>query len=251
MKRQNVVAGNWKMNKTKAEVREFVESLRLDDLQHTESILSCAYPFLTQLSDDISRLDLPIMVSAQNCSEHDKGAFTGEVSAGMIRSTGATRVIIGHSERRQYYNETDEAINAKIKLCLEYDLVPILCVGETLQQRSEGEQDAVVIRQLSKAVEGLSNEDLSRLIIAYEPVWAIGTGETASADQAQQMHRVIRSNFPGSVKEEIQILYGGSVKPANFRELLAQPDIDGGLIGGASLNPDSFSELIDISEQLK
>jgi len=190
----------------------------------------------------------PVRLGAQNMSSHDKGAYTGEVSATMLRSVGCHYVILGHSERRQYYGETNEGVNKKTLQALGYKLVPIVCVGETLEQRDAGEEQKVVQAQVQKALEGVSVTNAAELVLAYEPVWAIGTGRTASAEQAQDMHAFIRTLLVGQYGAEIgrslHILYGGSMKPSNAAELLALPDVDGGLIGGASLKPDDFAAIV-------
>lgn len=194
-----------------------------------------------------------LLIAAQNCSQHDDGAFTGEVSASMLKSSEIGWVILGHSERRQYFSETDGMINAKVQKALEVGLKTILCVGEMLEDRQKGMQEEVVERQLKQGLQGLASEDLSNLVIAYEPVWAIGTGETASPEQAQQMHAFIRrfltEQFDEKTAQNMSILYGGSVKPANADEIFGQEDVDGGLVGGASLKEDSFKELVRIGKE--
>ena len=246
--RPQIVAGNWKMNNDLDEGRELAKSIK----EHQEDIPSdvtviLAPPFI-HLSD-ISReiMDSPLQLAAQNCATEEKGAFTGEVSASMIRSTGARYVIIGHSERRSYYNETDEIVHKKIQLALKHDLYPIVCVGESLTQRENDQYFSVVEAQLDNTVFKLSAEDFGRVVVAYEPVWAIGTGKTATPEQAQEMHAFIRKkiqeNFSSDAAENTAILYGGSCKPSNAAELFSQPDIDGGLIGGASLKPGDFVEI--------
>lgn len=189
-----------------------------------------------------------IGLGAENCSEHEKGAYTGEVSAPMVKSTGATHVILGHSERRQYFGENNEQLLAKTQKALENGLTPIFCVGEVLEQREDGTYNDVVASQV-EALFSLSSEDFSKIIIAYEPVWAIGTGKTATADQAQDMHAHIRKTvedkYGKEIAENLSILYGGSCKPSNAKEIFAKPDVDGGLIGGAALDADSFMGIIE------
>lgn len=189
-----------------------------------------------------------VRLGAQNMSDQDSGAFTGEVSAHMLKSAGCTYVILGHSERRLYFGETDQFVNRKVMKALSNQLVPIVCVGETIQERNAGDENAVVERQVRGALAEVSVAAGPELVIAYEPVWAIGTGLTATPEQAQRMHAFIRGllveTLGGEVAREVQILYGGSMNPKNADELLAQPDIDGGLIGGASLKPDQFLDLI-------
>jgi len=246
--RPQIVAGNWKMNNDLQKGRELTQAIK--ELQgeipgNVTVILAPPFIHLADTSREI--LDTPLKLSAQNCATEEKGAFTGEVSASMIRSTGAQYVIIGHSERRSYYNETDDVISKKIQLALKNDLFPIVCCGESLTQRENDQYFSVVEEQLEKTVFKLSAEDFSRVIIAYEPVWAIGTGKTATPEQAQQMHGFIRQkiqeNFSEDAGENTAILYGGSCKPGNAAELFAQKDIDGGLIGGASLKARDFIEI--------
>lgn len=190
-----------------------------------------------------------VSIGAQNCSDHESGAYTGEVSCEMIKATGAEVVIIGHSERRQLFNESDEMLNGKLKRAFATGLIPILCVGEVLEDRKANKQEEVVSKQLKGALEGFSVNDFENLVIAYEPVWAIGTGETASPGQAQDMHHFIRKflakQYNASIADEISILYGGSVKPSNAKDIFCEPDVDGGLIGGASLKFDDFVQLIE------
>ena len=192
-------------------------------------------------------IDAPIKLGAENCSEHEKGAYTGEVSAAMVKSTGASHVILGHSERRQYFGENNEQLLAKTKLALANNLTPIFCVGEVLEERENGSYNDVVKGQV-EALFSLSADDFSKIVIAYEPVWAIGTGKTATAEQAQDMHAHIRSviaeKYGKDLAENTSILYGGSCKPGNAKELFAKPDVDGGLIGGAALQADSFMGII-------
>lgn len=189
-----------------------------------------------------------VKLGAENCSEHEKGAYTGEVSAAMVKSTGATHVILGHSERRQYFGENNEQLLAKTKLALANGLTPIFCVGEVLEERENGTYNDVVKGQVEALFE-LSAEDFGKIIIAYEPVWAIGTGKTATAEQAQDMHahirKVVEDKYGKQVAEDTSILYGGSCKPTNAKELFAKPDVDGGLIGGAALQAESFLGIIE------
>lgn len=246
--RPKIVAGNWKMNTDLSEGRELAENIKLLQAELPEDVNVILIPPFTHLSD-ISReiLDTPLKLGAQNCASKEKGAYTGEISASMIRSTGALYVINGHSERRSYYHETDEIIHNKIQQALKNDLFPIVCCGESLEQRENDQYFSVVEAQLEKTVFNLTPEDFSRIIIAYEPVWAIGTGKTATPDQAQQMHQFIRNKISENFTEEgannTAILYGGSCKPSNAKDLFTQPDIDGGLIGGASLKARDFSEI--------
>lgn len=189
-----------------------------------------------------------VKLGAENCSEHDKGAYTGEVSAAMVKSTGATHVILGHSERRQYFGENNEQLLAKTKLALANGLTPIFCVGEVLEERENGSFNEVVAAQVEALFE-LSADDFGKIVVAYEPVWAIGTGKTATAEQAQDMHanirKVIENKYGKEVADNTSILYGGSCKPTNAKELFSKPDVDGGLIGGAALKADSFMGIIE------
>lgn len=247
--RKNIVAGNWKMNTTLEEGVELANSINscLKDKKANCEVIVCV-PF-THLTSVNAVLDESLVkLGAENCSEHDKGAYTGEVSAAMVKSTGASHVILGHSERRQYFGENNEQLLAKTKKALENGLTPIFCVGEVLEQRENGTYNNVVNGQV-EALFGLSADDFSKIVIAYEPVWAIGTGKTATADQAEDMHANIRNciaaKYGKEVAENTSILYGGSCKPSNAKELFSKPDVDGGLIGGAALKADSFMGIIE------
>lgn len=215
---------------------------------HCEIIIA---PVFVQLKAVADRVDYSnIKIAAQDCStETEFSAQTGEVSAEMLKNVGATHVIIGHSERRQFFGETDESVNKKIKACLKSDLIAIVCVGESLEERESNKAEAIVKKQLTGGLEGLTVSDMKRIIIAYEPVWAIGTGKTASPEQAQEMHEFIREVIADTHSREIadktRILYGGSVKPANIRELMNEKDIDGALVGGASLEAESFAQIVN------
>ncbi len=245
--RKKIVAGNWKMNKTLQEGVALAKDI--NDLV-TENgvtvILGTPFIHLTEVVNVVSNPQ--IFVSAQNCADQASGAYTGEVSAAMVKSTGAEYVILGHSERRSYYGETNEILNKKVKLALENDLIPIFCCGEVLEEREAGNHFDVVKTQLKEALFDLSVENFKKIVIAYEPVWAIGTGKTATSDQAQEMHKVIRDylaeKFGAEVVNDTSILYGGSCKPSNAGELFANPDVDGGLIGGASLKAEDFMGII-------
>lgn len=249
--RRKVVAGNWKMNMKHAEglsLAQAVDNFLLgNDLPGVDVILCPPYIHLAHIAGSLRAPN--ISTGAQNCSDHDAGAYTGEISAGMIKSTGAEYVIIGHSERRSYFNENDELLNTKIKIALKNELRVIFCCGEVLSEREKGKHFEIVKSQIEKALSGISREDLADIIIAYEPVWAIGTGVTASSGQAQEMHSYIRSIiyklFGKEEAEKALILYGGSCKPPNSAELFSMEDVDGGLIGGASLNEDDFCKIID------
>lgn len=246
--RKKIVAGNWKMNTTVPEgvalAKEINEAL-------TGRKVNCGVVICvpaTHLCPVAAVIDQNIVgLGAENCSEHDKGAYTGEISASMVASTGAGYVIIGHSERRQYFGENNEQLLAKVKMALANGLKPIFCVGEVLEQREDGSYNAVVRGQI-EALFSLPAEDFAKIVVAYEPVWAIGTGKTATADQAQDMHKNIReaiaAKYGEALADDTTILYGGSCKPANAPEIFAKPDVDGGLIGGAALKADPFMGII-------
>lgn len=247
--RKNVVAGNWKMNTTLEEGVELanqINSLLKGKTVNCDVVVCVPFTHLTSVNA-VLESEL-VKLGAENCSEHEKGAYTGEVSAAMVKSTGATHVILGHSERRQYFGENNEQLFAKTKLALANGLTPIFCVGEVLEERENGTYNDVVKCQV-EALFDLSAEDFGKIIIAYEPVWAIGTGKTATAEQAQDMHahirKVIEDKYGKEVAEDTSILYGGSCKPGNAPELFAKPDVDGGLIGGAALEAESFLGIIE------
>lgn len=231
-------------------VKGITQYLQAEKPTHIEAVVAPPAVHLAPIASQLKNSKLSL--AAQNVSEQEQGAFTGEVSVAMLKEVGCELVIIGHSERRQLYGETDQLINKKLQRVIAAGLIPILCVGETLEVRQEGRHIQLVKDQLHQALAGFSENQLSNLVIAYEPVWAIGTGETASPEQAQEMHAVLRKElanlFSASLAEEISLLYGGSVKPENARALFGQPDVDGGLIGGASLKLDSFLELLSIGE---
>ena len=242
--RKNIVAGNWKMNTTLQEgvqlAKEVNDALKAENVNC--DVVICV-PF-THLASINNVIDSKLGLGAENCADHAKGAYTGETSAAMVASTGAKYVILGHSERRQYYGETSETLREKVALALENGLTPIFCIGEVLEEREAGKQNEVVRAQVEEGLFNLSAEDFSKIILAYEPVWAIGTGKTATADQAEEIHAYIRSVIAGKYGQEVadntSILYGGSCKPSNAKELFAKPDVDGGLIGGASLKCADF-----------
>jgi triosephosphate isomerase len=250
-----LMAGNWKMTKTRTEAITFLEQLNTlmsEPQAHPKHLpLVLVAPSFTALDACQTWLNLqasPLMVAAQTMADHTDGAYTGEISPKMLTDCEVEWVIIGHSERRSYYNETDETVQAKTKLALANQLRPIVCVGETLQQREAGETDGLVKHQVGMALAGLSASDVAPMVIAYEPVWAIGTGKVCDAAEANRVCGVIRDQVASMVGHEaaqaMQILYGGSMKPDNAPELLAQSDIDGGLVGGASLEAASFYTLI-------
>ncbi len=247
--RKNIVAGNWKMNTSLDEGVELANELAtiLEKRPVNCEVVICV-PF-THLVSVRGVIDgSPIALGAENCSEHVKGAYTGEVSAAMVKSTGATHVILGHSERRQYFGENNEQLLAKTRLALANGLKPIFCVGEVLEERENGSYNDVVRSQVEALFE-LTPEEFSNIVIAYEPVWAIGTGKTATADQAEDMHahirKVIEEKYGKEIADNTSILYGGSCKPSNAKELFSKPDVDGGLIGGASLKAADFMGIIE------
>jgi triosephosphate isomerase len=248
--RKPVIAGNWKMYKLLGEAVETALALKplVANANHCEVIIAPVFVHLKTVADRLEGSN--VKVAAQDCSTEIKhGAQTGEVAADMIKDVGARHVIVGHSERRQFYGETDETVNLKTRACLDAGLTAIVCVGEMLDERQNGRAETVVERQLSGALNGLTVSDMERIIIAYEPVWAIGTGQTATPEQAQAMHAFIRAtleNLQGkSIADATRILYGGSVKPDNVKDLMAQTDIDGALVGGASLDANSFAAIVN------
>jgi triosephosphate isomerase len=247
--RKNIIAGNWKMNTSLSEglslAKGLNEALKGKTLK-CDVVIGAPFTHLASLAASVDTGK--IGVAAQNCADQAKGAFTGEVSAAMIASTGARYVILGHSERRQYYHETSETLKPKVRLALDNELTPIFCIGEVLSEREEGKHFQVVDEQVAALFE-LSPEDFGKIVIAYEPVWAIGTGKTATADQAQEIHAHIRKTIAGKYGPEIAndctILYGGSMNAENAKDLVAKPDVDGGLIGGASLSVEKFLPIVE------
>lgn len=243
-----LVAGNWKMNTDLESARSLAHDVvqAVGDPGAVQVVVCPPYVSLHAVWEIVR--DTPVGLGAQNMHEEDAGAYTGEVSAGMLRSVGSQYVILGHSERRQYFGETDAGVNRKIKQALSNDLVPIVCVGETLEERRGARARQVVGEQIEKGLDGVSVDDPDRMVVAYEPVWAIGTGETATPEQAQEMHAFIRARLKEKVGENkggrMHILYGGSVKPHNADELFGRDDVDGGLIGGASLTGSDFAEIV-------
>lgn len=245
--RTKMVAGNWKMNKNLQEGMALATELKNTILNPTCDVV-IGTPFIHLASVAELLKDSPIKVAAENCADKEKGAYTGEVSAEMVASTGATYCILGHSERRAYYHETYEILKEKVLLALANNLAPIFCIGEVKEERESGIQNDVVKAQLEGSVFNLSPEDFGKIVLAYEPVWAIGTGLTATPQQAQEMHAYIRSLIVEKYGEEVAdnttILYGGSCNAKNAAELFANPDVDGGLIGGASLKAEDFAAII-------
>ena len=245
--RKKIVAGNWKMNKTRAETATLIAGIKTEvaSLGAAEVVVGVPFTDLDVAAQAIK--GSAILLAAQNVHWAEKGAFTGEISAAMLKELGVTYVIIGHSERRQYFGETDETVNKRAKAALAAGLKPIVCVGETLAEREGGQMKAVVERQVRAGLAGFQGADWDKLVIAYEPVWAIGTGKTASTAQAQEVHAFIRQllgELAGAAAATIRIQYGGSMKPDNAKDLMSQPDIDGGLIGGASLEAKSFADIV-------
>lgn len=248
--RKNIIAGNWKMNTTLQEglalAKGLEEALKGKTLK-CDVIVGTPFIHLATVAEALRGSS--IGVAAQNCADHEKGAYTGEVSAAMVASTGAKYVILGHSERRQYYGETVETLKTKVNLALANGLAPIFCIGEVLAEREAGKHFSVVDHQLEASLFDLTAEDFSKLVIAYEPVWAIGTGKTATDDQAQEIHSHIRKTIAAKYGKEVAdnctILYGGSMNGGNAKGLVAKPDVDGGLIGGASLSVEKFLPIIE------
>ncbi|WP_305907175.1 triose-phosphate isomerase [Methylomarinum sp. Ch1-1] len=240
--RQSLVMGNWKMNGSRAESLALAQSI-VAGLESGDQGVAVCVPFV-YLSDVRSVIEsTPLALGAQNVADQEKGAYTGEVSAAMLKDCGCTYALVGHSERRSYYGDSDQSVAARFCQAQKQGIIPVLCVGETLEEREQDKTFAVIDKQLDAVIDMAGIDALANSVIAYEPVWAIGTGKTASDDQAQEVHKYIRQRIAEKSQEiadKIQILYGGSVKPDNAKALFAMPDIDGGLIGGASLDADSF-----------
>ena len=245
--RKPVMAGNWKMNKTRDEALQFIYAVN-NELPSTDKVetVICAPAILLRCL--VKRQGSELRIGAQNMHYAENGAYTGEISPKMLETTGVSYVVLGHSERREMFNETDEAINKKIVAALAHDITPIVCCGETLAEREASQVEEVLGRQIRAAYANLPAEDVAKTIIAYEPIWAIGTGKTATADVADEtcgfVRSVIRDMFGNAVAEEVRVLYGGSVKPSNIEELMSKENIDGGLVGGASLEAESFLKLV-------
>ena len=246
--RKRIIAGNWKMNTGVSEAVELAEAIKAQYDNSDVDVVLCP-PFTNLYAVHQVVQATPIGLGAQDVYWEDSGAFTGQVSAGMLTSVGCQYVIIGHSERRQFFGETDETVNKKIKKALGNNLIPIVCVGELLEEREADRTEDVVAAQLKGALSGLSNQDAGKLVLAYEPVWAIGTGKVATPAQAQEVHKFIRDLlaqlYDQALADVVRIQYGGSMKPDNAAELLSQEDIDGGLIGGAGLKAESFLGIIN------
>lgn len=255
--REYLIAGNWKMNLGYEEaenlVSQLVDGVDAYELDEGVNVLVCPPFLMLPTAADIA-FDSNLWIGAQNVYHKTNGAYTGEISATMLAESGAEFCIVGHSERRQYFDETDEMINIKTKMLLENEIYAIVCVGETIDERRAGREREVVRTQLVGCLNGLSDADMKKVVLAYEPVWAIGTGETATPQQAQEMHAYIRevlgSKFDTELAEQVQILYGGSMNSGNAHELLSCPDVDGGLIGGASLKADQFLSIVKTAYDL-
>ncbi|WP_155286184.1 triose-phosphate isomerase [Lacticaseibacillus zhaodongensis] len=250
--RTPIIAGNWKLNKNPKETKDFVDAIKgkLPDASKVETVIAAPAIDLDALLTAAE--GEPLKAAAENAYFEDEGAFTGETSPKALSEMGVSYVVIGHSERRQYFKETDEDINKKAKAIFKNNMLPIICCGETLEQREAGEAESWVAGQIKAALEGLSAEQVSKTVLAYEPIWAIGTGKTASADQAEEMcahiRKTVASLYNDQTAANVRIQYGGSVKPANVKELMSKEDIDGGLVGGASLVPDSFIALANYQD---
>jgi len=243
------MAGNWKMYKTPAETTAFFEKFRplVEKSEHCEVVICPPYTDLAAAVAAVSGSN--IRIGSQNIAWAKDGAFTGEISGPMLNAVGATHAIVGHSERRQYFGETDETVLKRTQAALEFGLTPIVCVGERLEERESGNTGTVLVSQFQKGIAGLAEQQFAKIVIAYEPVWAIGTGKTATPDMAAEAHRTIRAQvtakFGKAAGEAIRILYGGSVKPDNVKTLMAQPEIDGVLVGGASLDAAGFASIVN------
>ena len=246
--RRNIIAGNWKLNKTSLEAIDLVNLLKrdLNDINDVDIVVCPPFTALSEVHEILNESN--IALGAQDLYWEDSGAFTGEVSAPMLKDVGARYVIIGHSERRQFFNETNQTVNKKVKAALKWELTPIVCIGESLQEREENKTFEVIKKQFSESLAGLSKKEVEKIVIAYEPVWAIGTGKTATPLQAQEVQKLIRDllakAYGQPLAHSVRIQYGGSVKPENIAELMAQEDIDGALVGGASLQLESFVKIV-------
>ena len=251
--RKTIIAGNWKMNKTASETKAFAEELKPMLGKHKWCEVVLCVPFVNIPAAVRLFKDTRVAIGAENCHYEASGAYTGEVTAEMLKEVGVKYVIIGHSERRTYYNETDFTVNKKVKAALEAGLTPIVCVGESLEQRELEVTEELITYQVKVALAGLTESQVRRVVIAYEPIWAIGTSKTATAEQAgavcAHIRAVIRKQYGARVARAVTIQYGGSMNAKNAAELLAQPDIDGGLIGGASLKPEDFLAIINAANQ--
>lgn len=248
--RKPLMAGNWKMNKTILEAVSVVKALKsaVADISDVEILLCPSFTALYAVNNEVKGSN--ISIGAQNLFWETKGAFTGEVSPAMVKDTGCSYVLVGHSERRQYFGETNETVNKKTRAALAIDLIPVVCVGETLAERESNVTFQIIEKQIEEGLAGLTPKQASLTVIAYEPVWAIGTGKTATPEQAQEVQAFVRKIYAqiySEAADKVRILYGGSVNPGNVSELMKQPDIDGGLVGGASLEAESFVKLVKYS----
>ncbi|MDQ0159565.1 triose-phosphate isomerase [Alkalibacillus salilacus] len=247
--RKPIIAGNWKMNKLAGDGARFLLNVReqLPEAEKVEAVVCAPYIHLPLLTE--AARDFPVGIAAQNMHFEDSGAFTGEVSPEMLKDILVDYVVLGHSERREMFGETDESVNQKVKAAFNHEMTPIVCVGESLEQRENNETFTFVEKQVKAGLAGLTEEQAKQVVIAYEPIWAIGTGKTATSEEANDVcahiRQVLKDTFSEDVSEAIRIQYGGSVKPANIDELLSQSDIDGALVGGASLEEDSFVKLVE------
>ncbi|MGC8228082.1 triose-phosphate isomerase [Pseudobacillus badius] len=247
--RKPIIAGNWKMHKTAAEAKSFAEEVKslVPDASIVDSVICAPALFLEQLVQTVQESDVEI--GAQTMHFEENGAFTGEISPKALADIGVKYVIIGHSERREMFNETDETVNKKVRAAFKFNMTPIVCCGETLEQRENGETNSFVAGQIEKALAGLTAEQAGETVIAYEPIWAIGTGRSSTAEDANavcaHIRQTVAEQFSQETADQVRIQYGGSVKPANIGEFMAQPDIDGALVGGASLEPASFLQLLE------
>lgn len=247
--RKPIIAGNWKMHMTVEEGKAFVDQIigRLPSADEVDTVICAPFVHLAPLAEQVN--GQPIQLGAQNMHQADEGAFTGEISPRMLSSLGVSYVILGHSERRQYFHETDELVRQKVMMAHQHEIIPIVCVGENLEERETDQTKQVVQNQVSSALSGLSSDQMSKTVIAYEPVWAIGTGKSSTAEDANDVIAYIRSVvedlYNQQVARNVRIQYGGSVKPDNIRSFMQQPDIDGALVGGASLKPDAFLQLLE------
>ncbi len=249
--RKPIIAGNWKMHKTMEEAVDFTEKLKglVPSQDQVDTVICAPFLFLDRLVKEVEEYD--VKVGAQTMHFEEQGAYTGEVSPVALKGIGVSYVILGHSERRELYNETDESVNKKVLSAFQYGLIPIVCVGESLEQWEKGETRAHVGSQVTKALHGLTEEQVKQLVIAYEPIWAIGTGKSSTAEGADEVcghiREVIENNFSKAAADSVRIQYGGSVKPDNIRDFMSQSNIDGALVGGASLDPSSFLSLLEAS----
>ncbi|KIL79261.1 triose-phosphate isomerase [Bacillus badius] len=247
--RKPIIAGNWKMHKTAAEAKSFAEEVKslVPDASIVDSVICAPALFLEKLVQTVKESDVEI--GAQTMHFEENGAFTGEISPKALADIGVKYVIIGHSERREMFNETDETVNKKVRAAFKFNMTPIVCCGETLEQRENGETNSFVAGQIEKALAGLTAEQAGEAVIAYEPIWAIGTGRSSTAEDANavcaHIRQTVAEQFSQETADQVRIQYGGSVKPANIGEFMAQPDIDGALVGGASLEPASFLQLLE------